>query len=654
MSWNVVPEFIGTAGLLLMAISILRVYKLGKLNNRLLLLSCVVGMVSAMSNALSALCIGGQLSLPSIFDHLLTDMFYLSSAVATVLLVSYVVAVMNSEYECPKMVMFGNVMALVYCVVVLFFIVLNLFEPLVFYFNDDVYVGGPLRPWLTWLGLIYTLCVAAPMLYVWRRASKLVLTPTISAIGVGAGIMTVQLLVSDVLLQGLTFFACVLILGVGLLKRNMSYDQLSGCFNRNTFNIEMQSPRFKRSIRQICLVSLADYKKVDTEYGWEFGDRLIGEISAYLVSLTNHDSVFHITSTQFLCVFRSGNALKTVRRIAERFTRDWSLDGVYCHVPAEVSFYDCEENGLPEDVLSVLSFPIDNGSHVLGEPIICDKKLFAEMTADKRLVRVVKSALKENRIEWRYHPICNISNDAWNMVGVECVPYIRDDEQGLLAPEVFLKASNYSNFIEEDVNFSALKQICRLQERLVDVGADYIWLSCDLAKGQLTSQTTFNQLLTIIGNSNAAISNIRFKITYPDQGYDLEVYESSIAKLSQLGIGVIAADSGSSRITDLMFTPASTVRLGDRFVNKSDDSREDNSRFYDLVVNELRATGREVIASGILSGKRLAAAKSFGVKYGTGNYLSRARTEEELVNIVARDRASVCQMVWEDMNATDY
>lgn len=330
------------------------------------------------------------------------------------------------------------------------------------------------------------------------------------------------------------------------------------------------------------------------------------------------------------------------------------MDGAYCHVTAAVAYYDSEENGLPDDALSILSFCVNHYDVPNGEAIVCDSRHIEDMKAERRLVTVVKEALSENRIEWRYHPVCNIANDAWNMVGVECVPYIRDDNGGLLPPEVFLRVSNYSNFIEEEVNFSALRQSCRVQERLTDVGADYLWVSCDLARGQISSHTSFNQLLTLIGNSNAVISNIRLRMTYPGPGQDLEAYENSMIKLAQLGIDVIAADSGVSRITDLMLTPAKYVRLSKRFIDQMDGDDGAYRRFFDLVTGELRAAGKEVIVSGVTSARRLNTARGFGVRYGTGDYLSRARTEEELVNIVARDRASVCQMVWEDMNATDY
>lgn len=648
MSWNYIPELISAGVLLIILIFYQRSNYVRSESAHMFTLALVIAIFSCFINTASVICIVHAAEIPLWVNYVVNDAFFLVSPLQVVLFCNYFQFLLHEEAHSTALYKAGKIVSYFFYVLIVAGVAVNHFVPILFYFDEaKTYTRGALNSSVIWVCMIYILFTAVALLSQWKK-----ITPSIRRMlailpCIAIPLVIVQALLQNLQLQGTIFMLCMFTLFLSFYNRTASSDQLANCYNREAFNVTMKRVYSSKMPDAFIMVGLRNFYSINTEYGWEVGNDLLREVVKEMMETFGHDNVFRIASTQFVCAIHKGRAEDYVKIGVERFRKDWRVGEFYCVIECDFSYANCSDVPEAKDrMLDLLSYGMAQAAHAQkGHSVRCDKRLLGEMEHETVMIQAVRAAIAEQRIERYYYPICRIQGEIASIIAAECVVKIRDEEMGLIDPSDYIDV-DASNALTDTMNFAVLKSVCDFQERLNDMGLEYLWLSCNLTRNQISSPTMVQRILSMIGASNASILRIYMQVSYGDSETDPSAIENAIARLKNRGITIVVSEGGFGHITDMLYTPASYVKFGEHFLETLERYGRER-RFFKEVVRQFHENRITVIASNVDSRDRFELVKEMGIKVMQGSYLFPAMEEEAFVRLVAENRSYVCAESWE-------
>lgn len=360
------------------------------------------------------------------------------------------------------------------------------------------------------------------------------------------------------------------------------HDSLTSLYNRRRFEEELENARQWATQHEargaLLYIDLDNFKDVNDSYGHQVGDTILRKVSSTLDSLTReidasaHQITARLGGDEFAIILRNTDdevinvvsqrilsALNTIHHIQDniRFQLSCSI-GIACFPGTETS---------SNELLSNADFAMYQAK-LYGRNqyyIFQQQDAQREQSHERILWREkIETAIRRNRFVLFYQPILNIQQRT--ISHYETLIRMKDDNDELISPEVFISIAERLGLIQEIDNFILLSAIEK-QGALLRKGYD-ITLAINLSGKAFDDPNLFDNIKKAIKKYRARPENLIFEITETAAVSDIIAAEKLMSRIQALGCQFALDDFGVgfSSFYYLRELPVEYVKIDGSFV----------------------------------------------------------------------------------------
>ncbi len=378
---------------------------------------------------------------------------------------------------------------------------------------------------------------------------------------------------------------------------------------------------------KVVSFKMRDYVSQRGIYGGAQMDQGINMISDFLMSRYPEAEVFYIRRGCFVLLCRSGMDSRKMRaEIEERFRQPWKADEVDLYLSPMFVMADSASVKLNEGpFLDSLMLALDTAGQTSSDPsgiISSDQMKAAEEQIEVK--RALEKAIDEDRVEVFFQPIYDCS--ARKVVAAEALARIRDEDNGLLSPVVFIPIAERNGYISL-LGEQVFRKTCAFirAHNLEEMGLS--WINVNLSPIQCMNDNLAERLSGIIREYDIRPEYIHLEITEQSM-IDYSLLLKQIVKLQAKGFQFALDDYGSgySNLTRVKHYPFINIKLDMEVV--WDYYREPDTLLPSLV-NTFKQMHLTVTAEGIETEDMADSLAKIGCDYLQGFFFSRPIPMEE-------------------------
>lgn len=417
-------------------------------------------------------------------------------------------------------------------------------------------------------------------------------------------------------------------------KDEAIYDHLTGLLNRRAFcekadQIMAANPKKKYDI---VVSDIVDFKLINEHYGYEFGDKLIVEISEFLQANKSDDILLGRYGPDQFVTFMEHTGLLT----------DDFVNYTYQLVKQGVSFKDMVYRlGIYENVDSSTSAAIACDRAVMAlKPIkhkygrlyaFYEDKILEELERYSQMEHDMRNSLKKGEFYLVFQPKHNAYTGA--LEGAETLLRWRHSELGDIYPNEFIPVMEDSGFITE-VDMYVWEQTCKYLNRWTSLGMKSFPVSVNFSRLNFREQDFVNKLISITDKYDIDRSLLHLEVTENIFEASLSELQNTLQQCKDSGFKIELDDFGSgySSLNVLGELPLDTIKLDKSFMNEINNKKR--SSILHGCISLANSLEMNTVVEGVESKEQLEVLQSYGADMIQGYYFARPMEEDAFVEYV--------------------
>jgi diguanylate cyclase len=392
------------------------------------------------------------------------------------------------------------------------------------------------------------------------------------------------------------------------LEHSAYYDPLTSLGNRALLNEKLgdaiRNAELNKCYAALILMDLDNFKKVNDNYGHNFGDELLCAVGKQLRSCVGGKGLAaRVGGDEFAVLLpylkKINEASEECQKILEIFRKPFVLNGRELHVTASigVSMYPGDGEELAElyrnaDIAAYSAK--ENGGNSVA---FFHKHMLEEITEKLSIEEGLRRALRNDEFILHYQPLVDTSTR--KIIGVETLVRWNHPVKGMIPPVKFIPIAEETGLIipiGEWVLRRACHQYVLWKNKAVNPGT----LAVNISVRQFEKPEFLKVVKAILEETGMEAKDLEFEITETIAMKDLEHSIKVLMELKALGIRVALDDFGTgfSSLNYLKKLPIQTLKIDKSFIdNVTLDNREDT--VVQAVIAIAQKMGLNIIAEGV-------------------------------------------------------
>ncbi len=417
------------------------------------------------------------------------------------------------------------------------------------------------------------------------------------------------------------------------LSYNAEHDPLTGMFNRNYFQEELERTvaRAARNGTSCALffVDLDQFKYINDTLGHATGDRLLVDIGALLsMHVRDGDLLARFGGDEFtLLLYNIGK--RDVLRAAENFRAlcddyRFNVNDKSWNVSASIGIAMIDRHTTSaEEVLSHADLACNMAKQQgrnrvnLYNPADLGK---ADMQADMSWATQVRDMLEHDRFKLVYQPI--ISTDSGEVLDYEVLVRMVCDDGQIIMPGGFMPAAERFGLIHSVDRWIVRRAIQELAG--LHNNGQHVSFSINLSGKAFEDESLLPLIQALLEDSGLDPTWVTFEITETAAIANLAAAEAFISALKDIGCQFALDDFGSgfSSFAYLKHLPVDKLKIDGAFVKGMAHSAVDQAMVESM--NQVaHALGKLTVAECVENGETLKILRDMGVDRAQGNYIGQ-------------------------------
>ncbi len=417
------------------------------------------------------------------------------------------------------------------------------------------------------------------------------------------------------------------------LSYNAEHDPLTGMFNRNYFQQELErtAARVARSGMTCALlfIDLDQFKYINDTLGHAAGDRLLVDIGALLAThVRDGDLIARFGGDEFTLLLYNISksdvlrAAENFRMLCDNYTfternKSWNIS---CSIG--VAVIDRQTRSADE-VLSHADLACNMAKQQgrnrinLYNPADLDK---ADMAADMGWANQVRTMLEQDRFQLVFQPI--ISTHSGKVLDYEVLVRMVCDDGQIILPGGFMPAAERFGLIHSVDRWIVRRAIEQLHE--LNAGGQQANFSINLSGKAFEDDLLLPMIHELLDSTGLDPSRVTFEITETAAIANLAAAEEFITALKDIGCQFALDDFGSgfSSFAYLKHLAVDKLKIDGAFVKGMAHSSVDQAMVESM--NQVaHALGKLTVAECVENEETLQILKDMGIDRAQGNYIGR-------------------------------
>jgi diguanylate cyclase (GGDEF)-like protein/PAS domain S-box-containing protein len=422
------------------------------------------------------------------------------------------------------------------------------------------------------------------------------------------------------------------------------HDGLTGLPNRAMLRqrLDDQLGFTRRSGQQIAVLclDLDGFKSVNDGLGHAVGDRLLKGVAKRMrSSLRDSDFIARLGADEFVVIHqgisRPEDAGLLAKRLIEAISEPYLIDGHTVVVTASVGIALAPGDGDDADRL------LKNADLALARPkadargtfSFFEQAMDAKAQARRKLEVDLRVAIEDCVLRPYYQPLINLNSG--RITGFEALVRWPHPDRGMIPPSEFIPVAEETGLITA-LGGTILRRACSEAAQW----PDDVHVAVNLSPLQFRSGNLLSVVMDALKQSGLSARRLELEITETLLMEKSDHVLATLHALRMLGVRMSMDDFGTgySSLSYLRSFPFDKIKIDQSFV-RGLAGNQDAQAIVRAIVNLGRGLGVTVTAEGIETEAELGCLREEGCHEGQGFLFSKARPQEDVLAMLARQQA---------------
>jgi diguanylate cyclase (GGDEF)-like protein len=417
------------------------------------------------------------------------------------------------------------------------------------------------------------------------------------------------------------------------------HDALTGLPNRNLLRQRLDETlaHVRRSGEKLAVLFLGidNFKGVNDSLGHEIGDKLLRGVARRLRStLREEDALARLNSDEFAIIqtgiHRPQDAALLARRLLDAIGETFLIDGHSVVIGASVGIAVAPGDGdESERVLKNADMALSRAKNdTRGTFSFFETGMDAKAQARRKIENDLRAAIQDDQLRPHYQPLIDLKTG--RITGCEALVRWTHPERGMISPADFIPVAEDTGLINA-LGTQILRRACHDAARWPD---------------EVRVAVNLSPLQFRVGNLLSVVMDALKQSGLPPRRLELEITETLLLEksnqvlatlhaLRSLGVRISMDDFGTgySSLSYLRSFPFDKIKIDQSFVRDLGANR-DAQAIVSSIINLGMGLGVTITAEGVETEEELACLRAEGCHEGQGYLFSRARPNDEIVELL--------------------
>ncbi len=416
------------------------------------------------------------------------------------------------------------------------------------------------------------------------------------------------------------------------LRNRAIHDQLTGLFNRSSFEHELQGALQRLasdSLVGVINLDLADFKEVNDSVGFAVGNQLLIEVGTRLRSaLRDEDVLARLVADEFAVLATGRDEAGLVQfadRLAALFDEPFYVDGKPRRLGVAVGMVTTGDRRKDaRKLLQAATVAVHQAKKgETNEVVVYEQSLQDQVDERFELITDMRSAIDNDEFSVVFQPL--ISLETQEVHSFEALLRWSHPTRGNISPATFIPLAEKSGMIV-DLGRWVLDRSCRQLvewQRSFD-GFGNVSMGINLSARQLERHGELDVMLAIIADSGVDASALTFELTESIMLKDASWIRAQLHELRGLGIDIAIDDfgTGASGLNHLRELPFDTVKIDKSYIDRVGVD-PDGENLVSQIIDLAKGLDAKTVAEGIETPIQADVLARMGCDIGQGFYLAK-------------------------------
>jgi diguanylate cyclase (GGDEF)-like protein/PAS domain S-box-containing protein len=423
------------------------------------------------------------------------------------------------------------------------------------------------------------------------------------------------------------------------------HDGLTGLPNRNLLRQQMDDilGHTRRSGEKVAVLVLGldNFKAVNESLGHSVGDKLLRAVAKRLRStLREGDTLARLNSDEFALtqsgLTRPEDAVLMSRRLLEAIGDPFLLDGHSVVIGATIGIAMAPGDGDDsETLLKNADLALTRAKNdCRGTFSFFEAAMDARAQSRRKIETELRDAIQSDRLQPYYQPLIDLS--AGRITGFEALVRWPHPERGMVSPGEFIPVAEETGLISA-VGGLMLQRACK------DAATwpDDVRVAVNLSPLQFRTGNLLSVVMDALKQSGLPAKRLELEITETLLLEKSSQVLATLHALRALGVRISMDDFGTgySSLSYLRSFPFDKIKIDQSFVRDIGSNREAQA-IIRSIVSLGKGLGVTITAEGVETEIELSCLRAEGCHEGQGFLFSRARPNEEIVELLRAQRGA--------------
>lgn len=393
-----------------------------------------------------------------------------------------------------------------------------------------------------------------------------------------------------------------------VIKYYRNIDSLTKLPNREAFmyilHEEIKNAANNNFNVAIFFIDIDNFKELNDTFGFEFGDKLLTEISERIFNLNNSNEVlFRYGGDEFALVKSNYANIDDLKQKAEQLIDEINngiiIKGrkIYVTISIGISNYSSSCSNYDQmlrqaemAMYKCKKVKKDNYSFFNKD---MNDEIFKKVTMEMEM----RKAFDENRFMLHYQPLIDLKSE--RIIGTEALIRWKHPQKGFIEPSEFIPIAEKTGFIIS-LGEWIIRTACKQNKLWQEKGYSPIYISINISAIQLT-QTNFTEMIRkVLYDTKLNPKYLIFEITETTLMKSMKEDINIIKELKEIGIKIAIDDFGTgySSLNYFRIVPADIIKIDKSFIdNVCLNSYE--AAITEGIINITHKMNLSVIAEGV-------------------------------------------------------
>jgi diguanylate cyclase len=501
--------------------------------------------------------------------------------------------------------------------------------------------------WGRWGGLIASVTAVGVTLSLWyyqlgESASQVLANP-------GARLLELALFLVTGIITGLASSFRKQLNAQRRVSHQAQYDALTGLLNRKSFEeslgIMIETAKARDTLLAVLFIDLDKFKQVNDVYGHDMGDELLKAVARQLRNtVRDGDAVARLGGDEFMIVLNglreSESATVVADKIVKALSTPFRIRGKELHISASVGISLYPDDG--RDVETLVKSADTTMYAVKGS----GKNHYKIKTADTRVEesqrqeteRMLSQAIEKNEFELFFQPQVELRSH--QVLGFEVLLRWRSPELGLVTPTDFWAVAEQAGLLPT-LSHWVLRESCHQLATWQRAGYRPFKLIINIAGQHFVQKEFVSHVEKAVRENGLKARWLELEFAERTLTIDAKDAEAVMARLEQLGIGIVLDDFGTSlsSIVNLQRFPISALKIDGKFARRLGEltgEGQSDALLIEAICTLGQKFGKQVIAEGIETRPQHDAVVALGCYAAQGYYYAKPMSVKDVETMLKK------------------